>query len=69
MLRIVLFHAWLNLKYPSSATPLAPLIERLREREKRATNAGMPTSYEELHRVAFGPRVPPLTRKNWGPDI
>lgn len=60
MLQIVLFRAWLNLQYPHLSTPIGPLIDKLREEEKRA-DAGMPpmdrVSYEELYRLAFGPRV------------
>ena len=66
-LQIVLFHAWLNLKYPSSATPLGPLIEKLLAEQERATTEMSPDQQlgneGRLYRLAFGTRVPPFIRK------
>lgn len=57
LLQTVLFCAYLNLKYPRSAVPLGPLIEKLLE-EKRATNAEMPSGYEGLYHFVCGPDAP-----------
>lgn len=60
VLQIVLFCAWLNLKYPRSATPLGPLIDKLLAEEKRKPATW--THSEELYRLAFGPDGPPFPR-------
>lgn len=58
MLQIVLFRAWLNLKYPSLATPIGPIIDKLLVEEQKRKRGELPISSEELYRVIFGTSSP-----------
>lgn len=58
LLQTVLFCAYLNSKYPRSAVPLGPLIEKLLAEESAKPSELALAASEGLYRIAFGPDAP-----------
>lgn len=54
MLQIVLFRAWLNLRYPNLATPIRPIIDKLLVEEQKQKRGELPISSNELYQLIFG---------------